>query len=286
MKRFADVQFFGSDRIVGFVVWGLAQNGEPKRSLPTLTARFWRTSVSTHPRRRSSSLPTSVAFHHPSLATEFSNSAGFRDRPSGWRDRSRSLWPTTAIPRSCGGSTELFTTWPFLGSRRMTAMLRVEGLAIKRNRVRRVDAQDRDYDAGPEAAPEQAVPGHKIFPYLLCHRAAEPSVACGPHLHSDRAELSLGRQLRQSGASPASATSAGACASSLMRSSGARIAFPVVAVLARWWRSPELRSFGARPSSAAPSLGPEPLRLLDFSQMSVRHSHDRQYVGRRHWCQP
>jgi hypothetical protein len=39
------------------------------------------------------------------------------------------------------------------------------------------------------------------------------------------------------------------------------------------------------PSSAAPSWAPEPLRLLDFSQMSIRHSHVRQYSGRRHWCQ-
>jgi HTH-like domain len=71
-------------------------------------------------------------------ATSASGSAGFRDRPWGWRDRSRSLRPTTTISRSCGGSTELFTTWPFLGSRRMTAMLRVEGHAINRNRVRRL----------------------------------------------------------------------------------------------------------------------------------------------------
>ena len=32
---------------------------------------------------------------------------------------------------------ELFTRWPFLGSRRMTAMLRAEGPMINRKRVRR-----------------------------------------------------------------------------------------------------------------------------------------------------
>jgi hypothetical protein len=32
----------------------------------------------------------------------------------------------------------LFTTWPFLGSRRMTAMLRAEGQAINRQRVQRL----------------------------------------------------------------------------------------------------------------------------------------------------
>ena len=33
---------------------------------------------------------------------------------------------------------ELFTTWPFLGSRRMTAMLRAEGHAVNRKRVQRL----------------------------------------------------------------------------------------------------------------------------------------------------
>jgi putative transposase len=33
---------------------------------------------------------------------------------------------------------ELFTRWPFLGSRRMTAMLRVEGQTINRKRVQRL----------------------------------------------------------------------------------------------------------------------------------------------------
>jgi putative transposase len=33
---------------------------------------------------------------------------------------------------------ELFTAWPFLGSRRLTAMLRAEGLPINRKRVQRL----------------------------------------------------------------------------------------------------------------------------------------------------
>lgn len=33
---------------------------------------------------------------------------------------------------------ELFTAWPFLGSRRMTAMLRAEGQAVNRKRVQRL----------------------------------------------------------------------------------------------------------------------------------------------------
>ena len=33
---------------------------------------------------------------------------------------------------------ELFTAWPFLGSRRMTAMLKTEGLQVNRKRVQRL----------------------------------------------------------------------------------------------------------------------------------------------------
>jgi putative transposase len=32
----------------------------------------------------------------------------------------------------------LFTAWPFLGSRRMTAMLRADGLSVNRKRVQRL----------------------------------------------------------------------------------------------------------------------------------------------------
>ena len=32
----------------------------------------------------------------------------------------------------------LFTTWPFLGSRRMTAMLRADGFTVNRKRVQRL----------------------------------------------------------------------------------------------------------------------------------------------------
>lgn len=40
MKRFADVQFFGSYRVVSFVAWARAQNGEPNRVFDTLTVGF------------------------------------------------------------------------------------------------------------------------------------------------------------------------------------------------------------------------------------------------------
>jgi hypothetical protein len=71
---------------------------------------------------------------------------------------------------------ELFTTWPFLGSRRMTAMLHGEGHAIKAGAA--VDAQDGDYGAGPQAAPEQAGAGPQDIPVSVAwyrDRAAEPT---------------------------------------------------------------------------------------------------------------
>src|SRR5690349_14884947 len=51
---------------------------------------------------------------------------------------------------------ELFTAWPFLGSRRMTAMLKAEGLPVNRKRVQRLMRKM-----------GIAAPGHKIYPYLL-----------------------------------------------------------------------------------------------------------------------
>jgi putative transposase len=62
---------------------------------------------------------------------------------------------------------ELFTTWPFLGSRRMTVMLRGEGHAINRKRVRRLMRKMGITALGPKPRPSKPAPGHKIFPYLL-----------------------------------------------------------------------------------------------------------------------
>ena len=47
---------------------------------------------------------------------------------------------------------ELFTAWPFLGSRRMAAMLRAEGLPDQPQAGAAADAQDGDRGAGAEAA--------------------------------------------------------------------------------------------------------------------------------------
>jgi putative transposase len=62
---------------------------------------------------------------------------------------------------------ELFTAWPFLGSRRMAAMLRVEGHRINRKRVQRLMRQMGIAALGPKPRTTKPAPGHKIFPYLL-----------------------------------------------------------------------------------------------------------------------
>jgi putative transposase len=62
---------------------------------------------------------------------------------------------------------ELFTAWPFLGSRRMATMLRAEGHRINRKRVQRLMRQMGIAALGPKPRTTKPAPGHKIFPYLL-----------------------------------------------------------------------------------------------------------------------
>jgi putative transposase len=62
---------------------------------------------------------------------------------------------------------ELFTAWPFLGSRRMTAMLRAEGHVINRKRVQRLMRRMGIVALGPKPRTTKPAPGHQIFPYLL-----------------------------------------------------------------------------------------------------------------------
>jgi putative transposase len=62
---------------------------------------------------------------------------------------------------------ELFTVWPFLGSRRMTALLRAEGRPVNRKRVRRLMRRMGIAALGPKPRTTRPAPGHKIFPYLL-----------------------------------------------------------------------------------------------------------------------
>ena len=68
---------------------------------------------------------------------------------------------------------DLFTAWPFLGSRRMTAMLRAEGRAVNRKRVQRLMRKMGIAALGPKPRTTKPAPGHKIFPYLLRGLAVE-----------------------------------------------------------------------------------------------------------------
>jgi putative transposase len=62
---------------------------------------------------------------------------------------------------------ELFTRWPFLGSRRMTAMLRAEGIPINRKRVQRLMRRMGIAALGPKPRTTKPAPGHRVYPYLL-----------------------------------------------------------------------------------------------------------------------
>ncbi|WP_271610819.1 IS3 family transposase [Bradyrhizobium sp. CCBAU 21360] len=62
---------------------------------------------------------------------------------------------------------ELFTAWPLRGSRRMTAMLKAEGLQVNRKRVQRLMRKRGIAALGPRPNTTRPAPGHKIYPYLL-----------------------------------------------------------------------------------------------------------------------
>ena len=64
---------------------------------------------------------------------------------------------------------QLFTAWPFLGSRRMMAMLNGEGCRVNRKRVQRLMRKMGIAALGPKPRTTKPAPGHKIFPYLLRH---------------------------------------------------------------------------------------------------------------------
>ena len=68
---------------------------------------------------------------------------------------------------------ELFTAWPFLGSRRMAVMLRAEGRPVNRKRVQRLMRRMGIAALGPKPRTTRPAPGHKIFPYLLRNLAIE-----------------------------------------------------------------------------------------------------------------
>jgi putative transposase len=62
---------------------------------------------------------------------------------------------------------DLFTSWPFLGSRRMAQMLKAEGERVNRKRVQRLMRLMGIAALGPKPNTSKPAPGHKIYPYLL-----------------------------------------------------------------------------------------------------------------------
>jgi len=62
---------------------------------------------------------------------------------------------------------ELYTAWPFLGSRRMARMLGDDGPAVNRKRVQRLMRLMGIAALGPKPRTSKPAPGHRIFPYLL-----------------------------------------------------------------------------------------------------------------------
>lgn len=62
---------------------------------------------------------------------------------------------------------EMYTSWPFFGLRRMTAMLRAEGRDISRKRVQRLMRAMGLAALGPKPNTSKPALGHKIYPYLL-----------------------------------------------------------------------------------------------------------------------
>jgi putative transposase len=62
---------------------------------------------------------------------------------------------------------ELFTAWPFLGSRRMARMLRGDGEAVNRKRVQRLMRLMGIAALGPKPRTSKPALGHRTFPYLL-----------------------------------------------------------------------------------------------------------------------
>jgi putative transposase len=63
---------------------------------------------------------------------------------------------------------EVYTKWPFYGSRRMARIVSEEmGLLLNRKRMQRHMRDLGLVAIGPEPSLSKAAPGHKIFPYLL-----------------------------------------------------------------------------------------------------------------------
>ena len=62
---------------------------------------------------------------------------------------------------------ELYTRWPFMGSRRMVLMLGRDGISINRKRVQRLMRAMGLEALGPKPNTSKPATGHKVYPYLL-----------------------------------------------------------------------------------------------------------------------
>jgi len=91
---------------------------------------------------------------------------------------------------------ELFTAWPFLGSRRLAFMLRDKGHWIGRKRVQRLMRKMGIAALGPKPRTDQAAAWAQDFPVSPAepgYRATEPGLGGRHNLHSDRARVPLPR---------------------------------------------------------------------------------------------
>lgn len=68
---------------------------------------------------------------------------------------------------------ELYTRWPFYGSRRITVVLNQEEIIVSRPTVQRYMREMGIAGVAPGPNTSKSAPEHKIFPYLLRHVRAE-----------------------------------------------------------------------------------------------------------------
>ena len=68
---------------------------------------------------------------------------------------------------------EIYMRWPFYGSRKITAVLNQEEIAVSRPTVQRYMREMQISGIAPGPNTSKAAPGHKIYPYLLRHVSAE-----------------------------------------------------------------------------------------------------------------
>jgi putative transposase len=89
---------------------------------------------------------------------------------------------------------KLYTAWRFLGSRRMTVLLRIEGHRVSRKPVRRPMRQMGIAALGPKPHTTKPALGPQDLPVSLAQlsdRVAEPRMGCGHHRYPDRTGISL-----------------------------------------------------------------------------------------------